>query len=259
MNTVQIAAEKFQAEKTKFCEKLEKYKSANGEADRLANLLQATEAEATACADERKAFIESGGDVFDPRSKKLRKQGQEHLELIDDLKLAIETHRKNADEMLFDLSQLHRNAVGQRHIYTNELIASGIAKVLENPPVDLLRACHLATEAAFDEPFNFDALVLYKSGDSFTYEAMFMMQLEKIFHGFLRGFADRNANQDLISADEKALLSIPVFKEKLSPARAHFIKGLRAGKFDNAAYPYKDQKAIGGDDVEARSRSLASI
>ena len=259
MNTVQIAEEKLQADKAVFSELFDKYKRANDEAGRLANLLQATEAEATACADERKAFIESGGDVFDPRSKKLRKQGQEHLELIDDLKLAIETNRKHADEMLFDLSQLHRNAVDQRYVYVKELIASGIAKVLENPPEELLRVCHLATEAAFDEPFNFDALTLYKSGDSFTYEAMFMMQLEKIFRNFLRGLADRNANRDLISADEKALLSIPEFKDKLTPARAHFIKGLRAGKFENEKYPYKVPERIGGDDNTFRSNNLVEV
>lgn len=258
MNTVQIAEEKLQADKAVFSELFDKYKRANDEAGRLANLLQATEAEATACADERKAFIESGGDVFDPRSKKLRKQGQEHLELIDDLKLAIETNRKHADEMLFDLSQLHRNAVDQRYVYVKELIASGIAKVLENPPEELLRVCHLATEAALDEPFNFDASVLYL-GHGLTYEAMFMRKLEGLFLDALRSLKDRNANRDLISADEKSLLSIPVFKDKLTPVRAHFIKGLRAGKFEREKYPYKVPERIGGDDNTLRSNNLVEV
>lgn len=258
MNTVQIAAEKLQAAKAVFSELFDKYTRARGDADRLAILLQATEAEATACADERKAFIESGGDVFDSRAKKLRKQGQEHLDLIDDLKFAIETNRKCADEMLFDLSQAHQSAESSKDKYVSALFDELVGKVLQNPPEDLLRACHFASVAALGVPYGWDRVSLSFCGEV-NYENMFKLKIQQLFSNQLRHLTHQSVSGGLVTEEEKTLLHIPVFEEKLSPARAHFIKGLRAGKFDNAAYPYKDQEAIGGDDVEARSRSLAII
>ena len=258
MNTLQTAEEKLQAAKTEFCELFDKHKRANDEADRLATLLQATEAEATACVDERKAFIESGGDVFDPRAKKLRKQGQEHLDLIDDLKFAIETHCKRADEMLFDLSEAHRRAESSKDQYVSALFDELVCKVLQNPPEDLLRACHFASVAALGVPLGWDRVTLECWGEV-NYENMFKLKIQQLFTNQLRNFTHKSVSGGLVTEEEKTLLHIPVFEEKLSPARAHFIKALRAGKFDNAAYPYAVQEAIRGGGMEARSKNLESI
>ena len=46
----------------------------------------------------------------------------------------------------------------------------------------------------------------------------------------LSGFADWDGNLKHISEEEKALLSVPAFNEKISPAQAHVISASRNPK-----------------------------
>ena len=196
--------------------------------------------------------------MFDPRSKKLRKQEQENAALIDDLVFAIETNDKAAEAMLFDLSAANDAANGKRRLYLMARIADCMARVRENPPVDLLMACHLATQMHFEQGFSFflqELSVFEKT----TYENAFRKQMNRLFSSELAKLASSDYRRAMISEEEQALLYVSPLKDKLSPAQAHLIKARRAGKPVCSKYPYDAQETIGGDDVETRSRNLASI
>lgn len=258
MNTVQIAAEKLQAAKSVFAELLDKQTQMIGEAERLTSLLQATEADVAVCIEERKAFIASGGDVFDLRAKKLRKQEQENAALIDDLRFAIAANRKAADALMFELSKAHDIALGKKTAYVSALLGELVAKILQNPPEDLLRACHFASLAALEGPWSFDVQVIAMHGD-YSYEAMFIKKLNELFRNDLRSLQESGANSALVSDDEKALLSIPAFKEKLSPAQAHFLKANRTAKTKPNAFYQMHPEYMGSEDMDARSSNVVAI
>lgn len=229
MEHIENLIEQLRVAKANFNDFLTKKTNLESEAKRLEGVLNATQAEVDACIKERREFIECGGDVFDPRAKKLRKQEQENAALIDDLVFAIETNRKAAESMLFDLSTAHNNATNAKSAYVASMVSQLIAQALANPPVELLKACHFATVASFEEPFNFDVQTL-KAQNRATYQNMFIKKMNELFLNELSAFTDRKANIEHISEEEKALLSVPEFKEKISPAQAHMIRASREKK-----------------------------
>lgn len=258
MENIETAALQLTEAKARYAELLANKTRLKSESERLETLLQATQSEVDACIKERRDFIECGGDVFDPRSKKLRKQEQENAALIDDLKFAIETNDKAAGALLFDLSNAHEKAMGKSRVLVKEMIADLIAKVKENPPVELLMACHLATQVHFEEGYSFflqELSVFEKT----TYENAFKKQMNRLFSNELTELTSSDYRRAMISEEDKALLSVPLLKDKLSPAQAHFIKAIRAGKPACSKYPYEAQETIGGGEIEARSRNLGSI
>lgn len=258
MENIETAALQLTEAKARYEELLANKTRLKSESERLETLLQATQSEVDASIKERRDFIECGGDVFDPRSKKLRKQEQENAALIDDLVFAIETNNKATEALLFDLSSAHEKAMGKSRVLVKEMIADLIAKVKENPPVELLMACHLATQVHFEEGFSFflqELSVFEKT----TYENAFRKQMNRLFSSELAKLASSDYRRAMTSEEERALLSVPQLKDKLSPAQAHFIKARHAGKPACSKYPYEAQETISGGDIEARSRNLASI
>ncbi len=229
MENIEISIEQLRVAKTHLNELLAKKKAFDTETNRLEALLKATQDDVDSCIKDRRYFIENGGDVFDPRAKKLRKQEQENSALIDDLVFAIETNRKAAESMDLDLSTAHNNVTGAKNIYVASAVSQLVAEALANPPVDLLKACHFATVAEFEDPFSFDVQAL-QVFENPTYKNMFIKKMNELLHSKLAVFASKQHNDALINDEEKTLLSVPELKEKLSPAQAHIIRASRNKK-----------------------------
>lgn len=227
MENIENSIEQLRVAKANFNELLTKKTGLESEASRLEGFLNATQAEVDACIKERRGFIAGGGDVFDPRAKKLRKQEQENAALIDDLVFAIETNRKAAESMIFDLTDAHNEATNAKRAYVASMVSQLIAQALANPPVELLKACHFLTVATFEEPFNFDAQVLQATHE-LSYQNMFIKKLKELLLSDISAFADIAVNAERFSEEEKALLLVPAFKEKLTPAQVHVIKAAQA-------------------------------
>lgn len=223
MENIENSIERLRVAKAHFNELLTKKTGLESEANRLEGLLNATQAEVDACIKERRDFIEGGGDVFDPRAKKLRKQEQENAALIDDLVFAIETNRKAAESMIFDLTDAHNEATNAKRAYVASMVSQLIAQALANPPVELLKACHFMAVSALEDPAGFDVHVLRVHSDP-NYRNMFIKKIGELLMNELSVFVDIDANREHISEEEKALLSVPAFKEKLTPAKVHVIR-----------------------------------
>jgi hypothetical protein len=127
MENIEISIEQLRVAKTHLNELLAKKKAFDTETNRLEALLKATQDDVDSCIKDRRYFIENGGDVFDPRAKKLRKQEQENSALIDDLVFAIETNRKAAESMDLDLSNAHNNVTGAKNIYVASAVSQLVA------------------------------------------------------------------------------------------------------------------------------------
>lgn len=258
MENLNIAVEELKKAKAHYDELLSNKTRLEKEGERLKSLLQATESEVNACIKERRDFIECGGDVLDPRSKKLRKQEQENAALIDDLKFAIETNDKAAEAMMFDLSVANENAAGKARVLVSAKIADDLAEVRNNPPIALLRACHLATQVHFEEGFSFflqELSVFEKT----TYENAFKKQMNRLLSHELAELTRSDYRRAMISEEDKALLSIPVLKGKLSPAQAHFIRESRNKKTPVSWLYQNHPELLGSGEMEARSKNLESI
>lgn len=255
MANLDLAVEQLKEAKTRLAELLSNKTRLESESERLESLLQATESEVEACIKERREFIEGGGDVFDSHSSKLRKQELSHAVVIDDLKFAIDTNNKAVEAMLLDLSAAHDAAMGKARTLVGEMIADLIAKVLQNPPVELLKACHLATQVHFEEGFSFFLATLAVSQKT-TYENAFNKKMSELFRGEFAALSTSDYRNAIISEEEKALLSIPVLKDKLSPAQAHVIKASRNKPVRLGALYQLHPELLGSDSAEARSRNL---
>lgn len=258
MENIETAATKLAEAKARFAELLAHKNRLKSESERLETLLQATQSEVNACIKERRDFIEGGGDVFEPHAKKLRKQEQENASLIDDLKFALDTNRNAADEMMFDVSAAHDNLEGSHRVYAKALESEFLEAVRKNPPVELLKACHLATHAHFTEGFSF-FLETIAVTEKPTYETAFVKKMGELLRNSLWEFSKPEYCKALFSEEEAVLLRVPELRGKITPAQAHFIKARRAGRPACSAYPYEAQESISGDGMEARSRNLASI
>lgn len=173
MEHIENLIEQLRVAKANFNDFLTKKTNLESEAKRLEGVLNATQAEVDACIKDRREFIECGGDVFDQRAKKLRKQEQENAALIDDLVFAIETNRKAAESMLFDLTDAHNNATNAKARYKESMVSQLIAQALANPPVELLKVCHFATVDELADPTSFDVHIL-RAASSQNYRNMFI-------------------------------------------------------------------------------------
>lgn len=225
MEKIENSIERLSEAKTHLVDLTTKKSSFDAETKRLEGLLMATQGEVDACIKERRGFIEGGGDVFDPRAKRLRKQEQENSALIDDLMFAIETNRKASGAMGLDLYYAHNKATAAIGAYTKSLASQLVAKVLENPPVELLKACHIETMMAFQDPGHLDEKALFQVyRETITYKIMFTEKIKKMFFVSLAELVDKQANEQLFSDEEKSLFALQKPAGVMSPAQAHFFK-----------------------------------
>lgn len=245
MENLDIATEQLNKAKARLAELVANKTRLENESERLQTLLQATESEVYASIKERREFIEGGGDVFDQRAKKLRKEEQVNAALIDDLKFAIETNRNASEAMLFDLSSAHDKALGNRNVLVRAMIANLLAKVLENPPTELLKVCHLATQAHFEEGSSF-FLATLSVDEKVSYENAFLKKMRELLSNDLSSLISFESNKALLSDDERALLSIHVLKDKLSPAQAHIIKSSKNKTLVRSAFHDMYPEYLGG-------------
>lgn len=261
MENLEIAVEKLNEAKVRYAELLANKARLESESVRLQTLLQATESEVDACIKERREFIEGGGDVFEPHAKKLRKQELENASLIDDLRFACDTNRKAADEMMFKVSAAHDSLEGSHRVYAKALESELIEAVRNNPPVELLKACHLATHAHFTEGFSF-FLATIAVAEKPTYEAAFVKKMGELLCNSLYEFSKPEYCKALFSEEEAALLRVPVLRGKITPAQAHYIRASKNQRIKKTTLPalYKmHPELLGRDEIDARSRNLEAI
>lgn len=258
MENLETAVANLNKAKERFAELLANKNRLKSESERLDTLLQATQSEVDACIKERRDFIEGGGDVFEPHAKKLRKQEQENASLIDDLKFARDTNRKAADEMTINVSAAHDKLEGSHRVYAKALESELLEAVRKNPPVELLKACHLATHAHFAEGFSF-FLATIAATEKPTYKAAFVRKMAELILNSLSELATPEYCKALFSEEEASLLRVPALRDKITPAQAHFIRASRNKRTHIPALYEIHPELLGASDMEARSRNLASV